>query len=310
MVIRSTSGSLRTPGLEYVLTYFENAGVVLPQSVTSWVAQKQLPEFLHKLYIATLDYMCEKRQQEQQKKHLDENVVCSPSTFRIFFSKCLNSFWFDYFQCKTVDYFRDPGYEYPPEPEICFSKYKRGGNGDDAENGDDDDDFDDIKSDNKNSSKNVDKHNEMGGKFNTKTGMRCTRYEYQVQAWNGASSDFAHKPVYDQLSTVILKISTIYGLMIESGIDTISGLNLIFGLYKYDNVSDKLLIKPICFRFYTGMATKSQTESQISTDDVNIDSVDDLGAKSISWWRYLLLPFYYFVWIKPQICIIKNRILY
>lgn len=92
MVIRSTSGSLRTPGLEYVLTYFENAGVVLPQSVTSWVAQKQLPEFLHKLYIATLDYMCEKRQQEQQKKHLDENVVCSPSTFRIFFSKCLNSF--------------------------------------------------------------------------------------------------------------------------------------------------------------------------------------------------------------------------
>lgn len=77
MVIRSTSGSLRTPGLEYVLTYFENPGVVLPQSVTSWVAQKQLPEFLHKLYIATLDYAHEKRQQEQQQKHFDEKLVRS-----------------------------------------------------------------------------------------------------------------------------------------------------------------------------------------------------------------------------------------
>lgn len=73
MVIRSTSGSLRTPGLEYVLTYFENPGVVLPQSITSWVAQKQLPEFLHKLYIATREYALTK--QEQQKKHFDEKLV-------------------------------------------------------------------------------------------------------------------------------------------------------------------------------------------------------------------------------------------
>lgn len=78
MVIRSTSNSLKTPGLEYVLTYFENPGVVLPQSVTSWVAQKQLPEFLHKLYTATLDYAREKRQQqEQQQKHHNQRMVCS-----------------------------------------------------------------------------------------------------------------------------------------------------------------------------------------------------------------------------------------
>lgn len=81
MVIRSTSASLKTPGLEYVLTYFENPGVVLPQSVTSWVAQKQLPEFLHKLYIATLEYAQEKRehqqkqQQQQQHKHFNEKLV-------------------------------------------------------------------------------------------------------------------------------------------------------------------------------------------------------------------------------------------
>lgn len=42
MVIRSTSNSLRTPGIEYVLTYFENPGVVLPQSVTSWVCCEKI----------------------------------------------------------------------------------------------------------------------------------------------------------------------------------------------------------------------------------------------------------------------------
>lgn len=66
-MIRSTSNSFKTPGLEYVLTYFDNPGIVLPQSVQSWVAQKQLPEFLHKLYIATLDYAQVHRQAMQQQ---------------------------------------------------------------------------------------------------------------------------------------------------------------------------------------------------------------------------------------------------
>lgn len=72
MVIRPTSNSFKTPGLEYVLTYFDNPGVVLPQTVTSWVAQKQLPDFLHKLYIATLDYAqthrLEEAHRQQQKR--------------------------------------------------------------------------------------------------------------------------------------------------------------------------------------------------------------------------------------------------
>lgn len=70
-----------------------------------------------------------------------------------------------------MDYFRDPGYEYPPEPEIRFTNNKRNGN-DDTDNGDDDDDdFDDIKSDNKNSKTKDKQHNEMGAKFNTNKGM-------------------------------------------------------------------------------------------------------------------------------------------
>lgn len=75
MVIRSTSASIRNAGLEYVLTYFEDPGVVLPQSVTSWVAQKQLPEFLHKLYTATLEYAREKKSQQQQQKCNEEKLV-------------------------------------------------------------------------------------------------------------------------------------------------------------------------------------------------------------------------------------------
>lgn len=56
MVIRPTGGSFRRPGLEYVLTYFDNPGVVLPPAITSWVAQKQMPDFLNKLHLATVEY--------------------------------------------------------------------------------------------------------------------------------------------------------------------------------------------------------------------------------------------------------------
>lgn len=178
MVIRSTSNSLKTPGLEYVLTYFENPGVVLPQSITSWVAQKQLPDFLHKLYTATLEYAREKRitqeQQRQQKRQEEKLVRLSSSSFialaLIAWKMFKQQFYF--VQCHNVYDLQDPGYEYPPEPEICFSKYKRNGNGnDDVENGeDDDDDFDDISSDSKSSNNGNDKKPESGAKFNTNTG--------------------------------------------------------------------------------------------------------------------------------------------
>lgn len=55
MVIKPST-TFKKPGLEYVLTYFDNPGVVVPPAVTSWVAQRQMPDFLKRLYCATLDY--------------------------------------------------------------------------------------------------------------------------------------------------------------------------------------------------------------------------------------------------------------
>lgn len=66
MTIRSTSNSFKSPGLEYVLTYFDNPGIVLPPAITSWVAQKQMPEFLNKLYQATLDFAQNRKQCEEK----------------------------------------------------------------------------------------------------------------------------------------------------------------------------------------------------------------------------------------------------
>lgn len=44
------------PGLEFALTYFENSGVNIPSTVTSWVAMKAMPEYLSKLRQATRGY--------------------------------------------------------------------------------------------------------------------------------------------------------------------------------------------------------------------------------------------------------------
>lgn len=101
------------------------------------------------------------------------NSFSSISIFVIFNCNCNNSCLYSLIQSESVDYFylQDPGYEYPPDPEICFSKYKRNGDDDDVENGDDDDDdFDDIKSDNKNSNKINGRTGEKGAKFNMSKG--------------------------------------------------------------------------------------------------------------------------------------------
>lgn len=55
MVIRPTT-SFSKPGLEFVLTYFDNPGLSIPKSITTWVAQRQMPDFLDKLHQATLNY--------------------------------------------------------------------------------------------------------------------------------------------------------------------------------------------------------------------------------------------------------------
>jgi hypothetical protein len=55
MVIKPTR-SFEEPGLEFILTYFDNPGVRIPKYVTSWVAQRQMPDFIDKLYHATQRY--------------------------------------------------------------------------------------------------------------------------------------------------------------------------------------------------------------------------------------------------------------
>lgn len=76
MVIRPTSNSFKTAGVEYALTYFDNPGIVMPAAVTSWVAQKQMPEFLNKMHLATIEYAEMRRNREQyEQKTVSESIL-------------------------------------------------------------------------------------------------------------------------------------------------------------------------------------------------------------------------------------------
>lgn len=55
MVIRPYE-DIRKPGIEFSLTYYDNPGVNIPSSVTTWVAMRAMPDFLEKLRQATKDY--------------------------------------------------------------------------------------------------------------------------------------------------------------------------------------------------------------------------------------------------------------
>lgn len=59
MVIKPKHG-FHDPGVHYVLTYFDDPGLPIPQSIKSWVTQKQMPDFLNKLYLATKEYSYKK----------------------------------------------------------------------------------------------------------------------------------------------------------------------------------------------------------------------------------------------------------
>ncbi|XP_023018293.1 stAR-related lipid transfer protein 7, mitochondrial [Leptinotarsa decemlineata] len=47
---------MKKPGLEFSLTYFDNPGVNVPTSVTTWVATRAMPDFLDRLRDATKHY--------------------------------------------------------------------------------------------------------------------------------------------------------------------------------------------------------------------------------------------------------------
>ncbi|XP_037948964.1 stAR-related lipid transfer protein 7, mitochondrial-like [Teleopsis dalmanni] len=55
MVI-SPFGKFNEPGVHFVLTYYDDPGVALPEKIKSWVTQQQMPDFLRRMYEATKNY--------------------------------------------------------------------------------------------------------------------------------------------------------------------------------------------------------------------------------------------------------------
>lgn len=151
MVIRPTAeagGSFRRPGLEYVLTYFDNPGVVMPPAITSWVAQKQMPDFLRKLHLATVEYARSQSVRrataaaeevdadgdEDDEDDMSDESTAAASTPKVLGWSCLPP---------------DPGFEYPPDVVLRFAmalageeskdrkKRRSGGDGGDERGGGD-----------------------------------------------------------------------------------------------------------------------------------------------------------------------------
>lgn len=105
MVIKPET-TFRKNGLEFVLTYFDNPGIVIPPTVTTWVAKTHMPDFLNRLHLATIRYAQGKdlslARDERFNDDLAEEVAID----------ALDFFW---------NYCPEPGFEYPPEREISFS---------------------------------------------------------------------------------------------------------------------------------------------------------------------------------------------
>lgn len=114
MVIKPLT-TFRKTGLEFVLTYFDNPGIVIPPTVTTWVAKTHMPDFLNKLHLATIKYAAGKDLSViRDERFNDEQVEVQ--------GRLLDYFW---------NYCPEPGFEYPPEPEVQFETHNGGGGGDD-----------------------------------------------------------------------------------------------------------------------------------------------------------------------------------
>ena len=46
--------------------FHSSPGLSIPKYITTWVAQRQMPDFLAKLHRATLDYAADKKQNEER----------------------------------------------------------------------------------------------------------------------------------------------------------------------------------------------------------------------------------------------------
>lgn len=102
MVIKPIT-TFRKNGLEFVVTYFDNPGIVMPATVKKWVSRIYMPDFLNKLHQATIRYASAKdlslARDERFNDDAEEDVG-------------LDYFWE---RCP------DPGFEYPPERMLDLS---------------------------------------------------------------------------------------------------------------------------------------------------------------------------------------------
>ncbi|XP_017467186.1 PREDICTED: stAR-related lipid transfer protein 7, mitochondrial [Rhagoletis zephyria] len=88
------------PGVHYILTYYDDPGLPIPQNIKSWVTQKQMPEFLRKMYLATKQYSF--------KRALEMQHIFSMSNFHLqnheYMANESRTSWF-----KRILRTRDPG---------------------------------------------------------------------------------------------------------------------------------------------------------------------------------------------------------
>ncbi|CRK86235.1 CLUMA_CG000041, isoform A [Clunio marinus] len=68
MVIKPKT-TFNEPGLEFILTYYDNPGIKIPAYVTSWVAQRQLPDFIEKLYNVTFKHAENRKLMKWEENH-------------------------------------------------------------------------------------------------------------------------------------------------------------------------------------------------------------------------------------------------
>ncbi|KAJ8931982.1 hypothetical protein NQ314_015066 [Rhamnusium bicolor] len=93
MVIKPYT-ELDKPGIEFSLTYFDNPGVNIPSSVTTWVSMRAMPDFLERLRAATKKYKdyCKKEgvseackiliEEEKAKEELSQKDKLEYCTFK------------------------------------------------------------------------------------------------------------------------------------------------------------------------------------------------------------------------------------
>lgn len=111
MVIKPKT-TFRKPGLEFVVTYFDNPGIVIPPTVKTWVARSHMPDFLNKLHMATIRYAAGKEVSLAPDERFNDDVEVVDGD--------LDFFW---------NYCPEPGFEYPPEPQVNYSDDKNGASG-------------------------------------------------------------------------------------------------------------------------------------------------------------------------------------